>query len=611
MKKKVLSSLSILDLLGIIFLTAGAGILIRTACFAVSGDIWFDELFTVELASRPVGELISLAARDVHPPLYYIIVKLVYIILTPFGIDAVTAAKLSSVIPYLLFGVYAVAFVRKRYGWFGTGLTIFMVETMPQMSQYIIEARMYSWCAFCVAAMYIHTETVLNTVNIIWNPDHKPVDITGNVSNREVDITQNATTHVVDITKKYRRIYINMTAVLLYGTAAMYLHYYSAIAAVMTVIYMITGLALAHRRNRGNRGLHNSNNHISVTETGSHTRIFVLSGICILAAAASYLPWVGNMLAQAGAVRSAYWIQPLTWRVFPGCLKFIFLPDFTSNVINLIFASVLMAGYAIMFTAYIAKRFGYLEDAHDREPGTREGTPAGLSIPGTLIIPVCTAMTGIIASFLVRPVFVYRYLIPVMFLFWMGYACLISDTIGGIVFVKESSDEEVSIPVPYRTYRWIYGVTIIVSFVTLLTGMRCFDMFRGSEQIKYDGMDRTTDILNAVSEIYPDEKIICNFNQIQALMWYYQDCDSILWGETDETLIADICGRSPMIMTTDAEELERIIRSDGAGSFLFFGSFNARDEIIDEWGSAGFKSSLIFDSVFLERYYFNIYHIRL
>lgn len=611
MKKKVLSSLSILDLLGIIFLTAGAGILVRTACFAVSGDIWFDELFTVELASKPIGELTSFAARDVHPPLYYIIVRLVYIILAPLGVNAVTAAKLSSVLPYLLFGVYAFVFVRKKYGWFGAGLTVFMVETMPQMSQYIIEARMYSWCAFCVAAMYIHTETVLNSVNIIWNPDCRPVDIIKNTSNHAVDITRSVSDTEVDITKNYRRIYINMTAVLLYGTAAMYLHYYSAIAAVMTVIYLIAGLVIAHKKYRRDPGLHNSNNRINETKTGDHIRIFILSGICILAAAAAYLPWVGNMLAQAGAVRSDYWIQPLTWRIFPGCLKFIFLPDFTSKVINLIFASVLMAGYAILFTAYIAKRSGRYKDAHERETGTREGTPAGLGIPGTLIIPLCTAVTGIIVSFVIRPVFVYRYLIPVMFLFWMGYACLISDTICGIVFVKENPGGEVSIPVPNRTYRWIYGVTIIVSFVTLLTGMRCFDMFRGSEQIKYDGMDRTTDILNAVSDIYQDEKIICNFNQIQALMWYYQDCDSILWGETDETLIADICGRSPMIMTTDAEELERFIRSNGAGSFLFFGSFNARDEIIDEWESAGFKSSLIYDSVFLERYYFNIYHIRL
>ena len=51
----------------------GNSLLQFVLCF--SSDIWYDELFTVGFVSQPVGRMISLAARDVHPPLYYLMVK--------------------------------------------------------------------------------------------------------------------------------------------------------------------------------------------------------------------------------------------------------------------------------------------------------------------------------------------------------------------------------------------------------------------------------------------------------------------------------------------------------------------------------------------------------
>ena len=44
-----------------------------TLCFSI--DIWYDELFSAEFAKRPVEEMIGLTARDVHPPLYYMILQ--------------------------------------------------------------------------------------------------------------------------------------------------------------------------------------------------------------------------------------------------------------------------------------------------------------------------------------------------------------------------------------------------------------------------------------------------------------------------------------------------------------------------------------------------------
>ena len=62
-------------------------------------------------------------------------------------------------------------------------------------------------------------------------------------------------------------------------------------------------------------------------------------------------------------------------------------------------------------------------------------------------------------------------------------------------------------------------------------------------------------------------------------------------------------------MTTDYDELKDMISKRGQDSFLFFGSFNARDEIIDEWEARGASCEPVYDSVFVERYYFNVYNV--
>lgn len=91
-------------------------------CF--SSDIWYDELFTVGFVSQPVGRMISLAARDVHPPLYYLMIKAAVELVHLFapGADAVIICKVVSVLPYLALLGYSLTLIRKKYGWLCSGL---------------------------------------------------------------------------------------------------------------------------------------------------------------------------------------------------------------------------------------------------------------------------------------------------------------------------------------------------------------------------------------------------------------------------------------------------------------------------------------------------------
>ena len=77
------------EILGIALLLLSAGLLAVSVFLCFSDDIWYDELFTMGLASQPFGELISITARDVHPPLYYVIVKLFLIFFRVLAIQEI------------------------------------------------------------------------------------------------------------------------------------------------------------------------------------------------------------------------------------------------------------------------------------------------------------------------------------------------------------------------------------------------------------------------------------------------------------------------------------------------------------------------------------------
>ena len=87
---------------GWLFLSIGIVMLINSIRLCFSSDIWYDELFTVGMAEHSYGELVSFTAKDVHPPLYYCIVKLVLDLckLVNPSADSVIVIKCVSVLPY-------------------------------------------------------------------------------------------------------------------------------------------------------------------------------------------------------------------------------------------------------------------------------------------------------------------------------------------------------------------------------------------------------------------------------------------------------------------------------------------------------------------------------
>ncbi len=135
------------EITGVFLFALGAGMLLVSVFLSFSSDIWYDELYTMGLACQPLGRLVSITARDVHPPLYYIIVK---IFLQFFGLAGgegqTAAAKIASVVPFFLCLFYSGWKVRKYFGWLPAGLFAFLLPAMPKLADYTVEVRMYGYC---------------------------------------------------------------------------------------------------------------------------------------------------------------------------------------------------------------------------------------------------------------------------------------------------------------------------------------------------------------------------------------------------------------------------------------------------------------------------------
>ena len=130
-------------LLGIILVLA---LLMR--CYNVTAiSIWSDEAFSVALIHYPLSEMLARLVRDVHPPLYYLLLSGWT---HGFGYSVASLRGLS-----LIFGVAAVwagyAFVREAFERADLALgAALLLALNPFQIEYAFEARMYTLGGFLI-----------------------------------------------------------------------------------------------------------------------------------------------------------------------------------------------------------------------------------------------------------------------------------------------------------------------------------------------------------------------------------------------------------------------------------------------------------------------------
>ena len=595
------------DILGYLFLGLSVIMLGKSLMLCFCNDIWYDELFTVGMIEHSYGELIAFTARDVHPPLYYCIVKFVVELckLIRIQASAVAIAKTVSVLPYFILLIYCVTFIRRRFSIFVGGQFLFYTVAMPQLSSYTVEVRMYSWALLFVTAAFLHAYGVVSGPckdgRIAGRRRQEAGAVALERASRREESGGGGWSNAAEKEKrragKGNMCRLHAVALVLYGLAAAYTQYFACVAVIMVYLYVLV-VFLVRDRGRIKEWLL----WVAVSVTG-------------------YVPWLYALFVQITAVKENYWILPLSWRSLGGCVKFLMKPAFTNGVLSTVLAVVMFAVYAGVFVCAVSGCHdgysgyrNYVREigkklCHNRRENGEESDNiciekiekgadgvlpsendasrtvymiAGVGVLGGVVL------FGFVASALVRPIFVYRYMIPAMGCFWLSFAIGLDRLAAGLrglaVLISRTM---------------LFAVVLFV----LIIGLRDYRAFMGEEEYKALLMKQTD---AALSSIAPEDIVIYNFDQVQAVTSYYLDeaTDSYLWCGSPETLIQDI------IRPYDTVEQVSQIKNwcEDGRRVWFIGSFNSREDIVAEWKAAGLQVEEA-GSYLLERYWFNLYKI--
>lgn len=156
------------DKLGI-FLFILAIISLLFPLLSINTSIWGDEAFSLLAIKFSFSDMFTLLNFDVHPFLYYILLKIFIDVMSLFNFNVIIMGKLFSVFPFIFLLLLAGLRIRKCCGWLCAGLFSFCIMFMPQMMHYAIEIRMYSWAMFFVTLSFWYAyEITLNPSTKNW-----------------------------------------------------------------------------------------------------------------------------------------------------------------------------------------------------------------------------------------------------------------------------------------------------------------------------------------------------------------------------------------------------------------------------------------------------------
>lgn len=244
-------------------------ILIFALIFAISAafyffnigfsDLWSDETYTKSMLTGTLSDFYTKFRNELHPPLYYIGLRL-YTGL--FGLTATSLRTFSvvGVLATLLLGYFA---GQRVFGKQGALYLCLMMISVPMLAVYSHQARMYTWAAFSITGVFIYSCLFIRT----------------------------GTTR-------------DLILLFIFTMAAMYIHYYSMIAAFMANAYVFLHLVLTKNK----KWL----NHL----------------LTLLIAALLFLPWLSMFIVQVKRVQNAFWAPEVSLNTIISCLTIPFTEQF-------------------------------------------------------------------------------------------------------------------------------------------------------------------------------------------------------------------------------------------------------------------------------------------
>lgn len=215
-------------------------------------NLWFDESFTVALIRHDFTDVINIGKTDVHPILYYLLVKLIFNITN----GNIVLIRLFSSIPVIIMAILGFTHIRKDLGDKVGILYTFFTLFAPAILIYSMQIRMYTWAMLFVTIMAIYSYRII----------------------------------------KYRfASKKNWIIFSIFSLASAYSHYYGLITAFVINVLMFAYFIIKSLKNK------------KVKESRYHKNL-KYSIISAILQVLLYIPWLKTLFMQAGVVGAGFWI---------------------------------------------------------------------------------------------------------------------------------------------------------------------------------------------------------------------------------------------------------------------------------------------------------------
>lgn len=344
----------IIILLGIIFICLPA----------FHKNIWFDESYSVAIAKHSFSDIWNITGHDVHPPLYYWILHIIWII---FGNQTI-AFRLFSVLPIAILGILGYTHIRKDFGEKVGMIFSFLVYFLPVICIYSQEIRMYSLAYLLVTIMAIYAYRFYKSVK-----------------NKNVRKNQNK----------------NLIIFAIFSILSCYTHYYALATAglINLIVFIFLIKNILKTRKQKNLDIKDKK------EISKPLKKFIVAAIIQIIL---YIPWLLFLIEQMTRVGGGFWIQlNLNTLIEVPSIQFRVQTDSTINATAIVSLIV-----SILLYIYIGYRI------YKAKKNKEEILPAIISI----IIYITVIIAVLIISLIGSPILVGRYLLTLTGLYIFAFA---------------------------------------------------------------------------------------------------------------------------------------------------------------------------------------------
>ncbi len=374
---------------------------------------------------------------------------LYYLIFKAFAMMIGTSAAAGRIVTFtaiILTMILANTYIRKRFGVYAAAFFIILLTFNVTGIEMIVEARMYTW------AMLFVTLTALSGYELM----------------REQNLWK-------------------WLGLLVFGLAAGYTHYYALI--MVAIIYLVT-FAVLIIRDRKN---------------------LLFCFLCGIGAVIGYFPWLLILLKQFGTVSDNYWIHSIELKEW---IRYIFGHDRFGKLLRIILAVAgflyLISRDGLTITHNISlKKTGadkaFMRFDWDKVPEEEKNERLLVLICGATVVGTLAVAT--IVSYLVRPLYVERYLYSAYGLIALAF---------GISFANVSRK---------KLYSWLLIVAILITGANSFRGIYLTEQAYMTEDSKAFFKEH----------LEPGDVFVTDNSQLSwtVLAYYFPDIKNYALGEFD------------------------------------------------------------------------------